>query len=530
MANTQNLKQIISEEYMKCAMDVAYFLTRYCVIQHPKKGKIPFHLFPFQETTVQELLEHRWNIILKSRQLGISTLVGGLCLHQMLFKSDFNILVIAVTQDVAKNLVTKVRIMHENLPSWLRGTTIEDNKLSLKFANGSQIKAVSSAGTSGRSEALSLLVIDEAAFIQRIDDIWASSQQALATGGGAIILSTPNGSSNFFHDTWVEATTGTRTDDLFHTIKLPWHLHPERNQAWRDEQDVLLGPKLAAQECDCDFMTSGNTVVDGPVIDWYERTNTMVCEPLEKRGPGGDLWVWRYPDYSRSYEVIVDVARGDGNDYSTIQVIDIEACEQVAEFKSHIGTTELGYLAIAVATEYNNALLVVENTGIGWATIQVCLDRNYANLYYSYKDDGYVDNNKHLRHGYDIVNKDKMVPGFTTSTRTRPIVVSKIELNFRERTPIIHSMRLIHELKAFSWINGKAQASGKANDDLIMAFGIGLYIRDTSVKLRQAGIELTVKTLSNMGKSTPIYQMQPTLANGWSMPTGQENESLTWLL
>lgn len=526
----KSLKEIISEEYMKCAMDVAYFLKRYCVIQHPKKGKIPFHLFPFQETTVNDLLAHRYSIILKSRQLGISTLVGGLCLHQMLFKGDFNILVIAVTQDVAKNLVTKVRIMHENLPSWLRGNTIEDNKLSLRFANGSQIKAVSSAGTSGRSEALSLLIIDEAAFIARIDDIWASSQQTLATGGGAIILSTPNGTGNFFQRKWDESTTGTRTEDIFNAIKLPWQLHPERNQAWRDEQDALLGPKLAAQECDCSFMTSGNTVIDGPVLDWYEKTHTMVRDPLEKRGPGGDLWIWEFPDYSRDYLVTVDVSRGDGSDYSTIQVIDVEACEQVAEFKALLGTTELGYLAISVATEYNNALLVIENANIGWAVVQVCIDRNYSNLYYTYKDEGYLDDNKQIRHNRDIIDKDKMIPGFTTSTRTRPIIVSKLELYFRERTPIVHSLRLINELKTFAWINGKAQATSNSNDDLVMAFGIGLYIRDTAIRLRQHGLQLTTKTLANIGKSSPIYHIRENAINGWAMPTGKETESLTWLL
>jgi phage FluMu gp28-like protein len=115
----------------------------------------------------------------------------------MIFKEDFNILVIATKQDVAKNLVTKVRVMHDNLPSWLKGKTVEDNKLSLRFANGSQIKAVSAAGDAGRSEALSLLIIDEAAFIDKIDEIWASAQQTLATGGRAIVLSTPNGVGNF---------------------------------------------------------------------------------------------------------------------------------------------------------------------------------------------------------------------------------------------------------------------------------------------------------------------------------------------
>ena len=170
MAQKQ-LKQIIAEEYKQCAIDPVHFMRKYCIIQHPTKGKMYFHLYPFQEDTLHTLRDNRYNVILKSRQLGISTLSAGFILWNMLFKQDFNVLVIATTQEVAKNLVTKIRVMHENLPSWLKGKTIEDNKLSLRFRNGSQVKAVSSAGTAGRSEALSLLVIDEAAFIRNIDEI-----------------------------------------------------------------------------------------------------------------------------------------------------------------------------------------------------------------------------------------------------------------------------------------------------------------------------------------------------------------------
>ena len=228
MSKKQSLKQIIKQEYTKCASDPVYFMKKYCQIQHPTRGRIPFKLYPFQEKSLEDLSDHDYNIILKSRQLGISTLSAGYSLWLMLFQEDKNVLVIATKQEVAKNLVTKVREMHNYLPSWLKGTTVEDNKLSLRFKNGSQIKAVSSSGDAGRSEALSLLVIDEAAFIDKIDEIWASAQQTLATGGKAIILSTPNGTGNFFHKTWVAAEEGR---NKFNTIRLHWSLHPERDQA-----------------------------------------------------------------------------------------------------------------------------------------------------------------------------------------------------------------------------------------------------------------------------------------------------------
>lgn len=526
MAVQKSLKEIIRDEYKKCSRDPVHFMRKYCIIQHPTQGKMYFNLYPFQEEALSDLKDNRYNIILKSRQLGISTLSAGYSLWCMLFKSDYNVLVIATKQDVAKNLVTKVRVMHENLPSWLKGKTIEDNKLSLRFKNGSQIKAISSKGDAGRSEALSLLVIDEAAFVDKIDEIWASAQQTLATGGGAIMLSTPNGTGNLFHKTWTQAEAGGQ----FNPIKLHWTVHPDRDQKWRDEQTELLGEKFAAQECDCDFISSGHTVVDGPLIQWYEQT--YICDPIEKRGFDGNYWIWDYAQANKDYVVIADVARGDGADYSAFHVMDIETMTQVAEYKGKIGTTEYGNMLLTVATEYNNALLVIENANIGWAVIQVIIDRKYENLYYSYKQDAYVDENKHLRKGYDLKDKLKMVPGFSTTSKTRPLIISKLETNFREKGPIIKSRRLIDELYVFIWNGQRAEAQRGYNDDLVMSFGIGLWVRDTALRLRQQGIDLSRKAMGHFGKSKGVYTStgESLKGTGWDWNSGDpENNDLNWL-
>ena len=238
------LKEVIKQEYTKCAKDPAYFMKKYCMVQLPIKGKVSFHLWEYQEKSLKEFEEHRFNVILKARQLGLSTLSAGYALWMMTFGQDKNIL---------------VRVMHANLPSWLKQNCVEDNKLSLRYKNGSQIKAVSSGEDSGRSEALSLLILDEAAFIDKIDVIWAAASQTLSTGGQCIALSTPNGVGNWFHKTWVGAEDGTND---WNFIRLHWNLHPERDQDWREEQDRLLGPSLAAQECDCIWGESTVTVRD----------------------------------------------------------------------------------------------------------------------------------------------------------------------------------------------------------------------------------------------------------------------------
>lgn len=511
-------KDIIKQEYSKCYASAAYFMKRYCYIQHPKKGKIKFNLYDFQVDTLDQLQNNTHNIINKGRQLGISTLSAGFSLWLMTFHNDKNILVIATKQEVAKNLVTKVTIMYDYLPSWLKVDYKEKNKLSLSFKNGSLIKASSSAEDAGRSEALSMLIIDEAAFMKNAKTIWTAAQSTLSTGGSAIILSTPNGTGNFFHEMWVDATEGNID---FNTITLHWSVHPERDQEWRDGQTKLLGEKLASQENDCDFITSGHTVVDGATLKFYEENH--VTEPIEKRGLDGGYHIFEYPQAQKSYAVVADVARGDGEDYSAFHVFDIETCEQVAEFKGKIGTTDYGNMLVAVSTEYNDALLVIENANIGWAVLQIPIDRKYSNLYYSYKDTGYYDAETYITKGYDLKDKSEMVPGFTTSTRTRPLLISKLEHYFRERTVVIRGQRTITELFTFAWIGQKAQAQPGYNDDLSMSLGIFLYIRDSAIRLKEQGLSMQRQTLSTMGDvmaTVGLYKSTVTNAKkSWEVPS-----------
>jgi len=525
----EDLKAIIKSEFIKCAQDPVYFMKKYYMIQNPKKGRIKFNLYPFQEKVLKHYQDEEYLIINKSRQLGISTLCSAFSLWMMLFQKDKNILCIATKQETAKNMVTKVRFAYDQLPKWLQIKTVEHNKLSLRLANGSQIKATSASSDAGRSEAVSLLLIDEAAFIDGIDEIFASAQQTLATGGRCIALSTPYGTGNWFHSTWAKAEARENT---FLPIRLPWTVHPERNQDWRNEQDVILGNRMAAQECDCDFSTSGDTVVEPDVLNFYE--STFIQEPVERRGADGSLWVWEIPDYSKSYVVVADVARGDGNDFSAFHVLDIETATQVAEFKAQIQTKDYGNVLFAIATEYNDALLVVENANIGWAVIQQLIDRGYRNLYYAPKMDVSMTNADQYLSRFE--NGQGMVPGFTTSIKTRPLVISKMVSYLHEKSVTVRSKRLLEELRTFVWKNGKAQALSGYNDDLTMAFGIGVFLRDTALHFQQQGVDMARATLGGIHSTN---HLAPNIYSGnnnanknpyeMENPYG-EKEDIKWLL
>ena len=334
---------------------------------------------------------------------------------------------------------------------------------------------------------------------------------------------------------YTEAEEG-RND--FKAIKLPWNLHPDRvapvDSTWEARERANMSPREFAQEYDCDFLGSGNSLIDAGTLAFYDQT--FIQEPVEKRFMGSDFWVWEYPDYSKQYIVCADVARGDGSDFSTFHVIEASNCEQVAEYKSQIDTRSFGNMLVSVATEYNNALLVVENANIGWDVINTIIEKGYPNLYYSPRSYGELNMDQWMAK----MESNQKVPGFTTSTKTRPLVIAKLEAYIRERNFIFHSKRLLEELRVFVWMNGKAQSQNGYNDDLVMALGIGLFTRDTALKFHEQGLDISRAAVDGITRVG--------VGGGWSgnfgtvyLPNGQQNpymvgngngvyEDMTWMM
>lgn len=190
-------------------------------------------------------------------------------------------------------------------------------------------------------------------------------------------------------------------------------------------------------------------------------------------------------------------------------------------------------MLVNIANEYNEALLVVENNNIGWAAIQQIIDRDYPKLFYMSKDLKWVDTqrqvtNRHYR------EERQMVPGFTMSMKTRPLVIAKLEEFFREKAVHVQSHRLIDELFVFIYNGQKAEAMRGYNDDLVMSFAIGLWIRETALRLRAEGIELSKRTLSNVNAHQGLYTPEENKNDSWIWETGagpkKQKESLEWLL
>jgi hypothetical protein len=370
------------------------------------------------------------------------------------------------------------------------------------------------------------LLIDEAAFIEGIDKIYTSIKPTISTGGGIIALSSPNGVGNWFHKTYTAAEEGTGEGKLFKAIKLRWDLHPDRIGDWEQTERANMSPRDFAQEYDCDFLGSGNSLIEPDNLTFYEQT--YIQDPVERRFLGGDFWIWQYPDYSKSYIVCADVARGDSSDYSAFHVIDVETCEQVAEYKSQVDTRTYGNMLVSVATEYNNALLVVENANIGWDVINTIIEKGYQNLHYSPKIHGDISADKWI----SKMEAEQTVPGFTMSVKTRPLVISKMESYIRDRHFIFRSRRLLEELRVFIWLHGKAQAQNGYNYDLVMSLGMGLFTRDTGIKFHVQGMDMARAALggiSRTGESSNIPMMPSGQQNPFQMETQYGVEDLTWM-
>ena len=227
--------------------------------------------------------------------------------------------------------------------------------------------------------------------------------------------------------------------------------------------------------------------------------------------------------------VCADVGRGDSADYSAFHVIDIENVEQVAEYKGRIPTKDFGNMLVSISTEYNDALLIIENNNIGWATIQQVIDREYPNLFYTSKDLQYVDIAHQMTNRYRSSDKS-MVAGFSTTMKTRPLIIAKLEEYFRDESVVVRSNRLVDELFTFIYLNNRAEAMRGYNDDLVMSFAIGLWVRDTALRLRTEGIELTKKTLDRMMDVDGVYKPEENKSDYWDMEVNKERESIEWLL
>ncbi len=465
MAKAQKIrvKQSEVEEIKKCAKDPIYFINTYCKIRTTDRGTILFKTYPFQNDCIRAFIKHRFNIVLKSRQLGLSTVTAGYSLWKSIFQKDQNILSIATKKSTALTFLNKIKKMIEGLPEFLKFLEINVTKEEIVFSNGSTIKSIPTSEDAGRSETLSLLVVDEAAFIRNFDVIWTGLYPTLSTGGEAIIISTPNGVGGQYHEIWSKSE---RKENDFNAIKLPWTVHPEHDQVWYEKQIRQMNKQQAAQELLCEFLSSGDTFLSAETMTLLlNNAKTPSAE-----GPKAQVHIWQLPESGKKYLISADVSRGDAEDNSAFHIFCIDTGEVIGEYCGKIRPEQLALLLAEYGKRYNMAMIVVEQNTFGFFTNTELKKMKYPNLFYAKMPKASFNS---------YVAGPEENPGFHTTSESRPRAINKMGEMLRSQRIRTNSMRLYSEFQTFVWMDNKCVARKGEHDDLIMSLAIGCDVLDS---------------------------------------------------
>lgn len=499
---------------------------------------------------------------------GLSVITAGFVVWCLLFKIDQRILIVANDGAGAIRFLGTVKQYFQFLPKFLfdpeqQGEKDNEKYFSIKNYEGkiSWVKAVASSKNAGRGESLTMLILDETAFIENAEDIWMAAGLALsATQGKCIMISTPQGTGNLYHRTWVGTKKG---ENDFRPFEIHWTQHPVYQKEMEQKIDdygrtfwtspwyekecerLQFDRVKIAQELDLSFEGSRSLVIESLIVEKYKRAIINEKPPFfydytrtEDRfiTTKTNFWVWRKPEHGRSYIIGGDVARGDSNDFSTLQVFDAESCEQVAEYQGKIAPDMFANLIDKVGREYNMAYLVIECNSFGLATTL-----NLKNVVKYPADKIY-----HSQSIKDIINpvakvkikENEEIPGIQTTTVTRPLIISSLNTYMREGKLKINSIRLLEEFDTFIYNGNKPEHADGFNDDLIFALGVLLFARDTEYYKHFASQDLYKAMLgaishqkTGMNDKVSFDNKLPdgTIQTSTKNKAGEDDNDLSWL-
>ncbi len=476
-------KAATKDEILRCAQDPIYFINKYVRIRHPTRGLIPFKTFKYQDTTIESFMRKRFNVVLKARQMGFTELVSAFITWLMLFHPNQSVLCLATKAETAKQVIRRVGLALKKIPGWLLIADITvDNRTSIELANGSIVKSIAKSEDAGRSEALSLLVVDEAAHIGGFDSIWTGIRPTISAGGRIIMLSTPLGLGNVFEKTYTDAIE-KRND--FNPICVMWYEHPEHisdltidertgrhTSSWFRTETKGMSPREIAQEYECAFLASGDTFFGPDIMGWLSK------EVLPETSMEEGLHVFRPPVPGRSYIMGVDSATGKAFDRCAFHVCDVESMEQVVEYNQRIEPNGFAGEADRLGRLYNNALMVVESNAVGLAVLEHLKLLSYPNLFYTKRGAKAGDRLGDSGNAAEGSMSPDYVHGISTQGTNRSFMLNKLEELLRTKAMTPHSIRLRSEMETFIWNNGRPEAKGGKRDDLIMALAFLVWVRD----------------------------------------------------
>ena len=472
-------------EYMKCKNSFHYFCEFYVLLELPG-GDVHFEMYDLQKTLIDIIEDNHHVVVLKSRQVGISTTIQAYCCWLLLFHSNVVVGIVSKDGPEATSFARTISGMIDKLPTWLKPSGGQSNQKgfakrseqSFILTNGSKCYAATvnpkAPSKTLRGKAITFLILDEAAFVDKIDEAWTAVVPALSTNQkharkanvpyGTVILSTPNkttGAGAFYYKQYSNAISGN-------SLMTPFVIH------WRDIEELANDPYWYKQQCalfDNDerkikqelelvFLPSEGSFFDDRICQLLQE-NTRKTKYKEKKLFTNNAYEFRPPVVGRPYMICVDTASEYGTDFSAITIFDYITFEQVWEYKGKLPVTDFEKVVLYAATMYKNGPIVIENNSYGTQIVEF-IERSEFNIrLYKTK-----------------ISDTVMKGGLTTSVKTRPLMIDALYSIIVDDPSVIKSKRLALELIGLVHKkNGKVEADENCNDDLAMSVAFGAYVR-----------------------------------------------------
>lgn len=448
------------EEIYKCSQDIFYFVENYVQIFTLDDGWIIPELRDYQIGLLKHFTENRYCQVMAGRQSGKSITTILYILWKILFSPDCVVGIAANKESMATENLSRLKEFYENLPIWLKVGVKGWNKTYITLENGSKVYSAATSGNTFRGLGISILFVDEIAFIDVWDDFSKSVLPTISSGtkSQAIYTSTPKG-INHFYTMWENAETKRSN---FKNFRVEWWEVPGRDEKWREVMINTLPGGLIEfnQEYACEFLGSSKTLVEISMLK-----KMVSIDPIEYNKFIHGTRLYEYPKENHKYVLAADAAK-DGADNYALHVLDITnfPFKQVMSGKFNVSHLSMPEVLNNIGHYYNEAFVIIENNeGGGQSNVDI--------LYQVYE---YIN----------IFKEQKSYYGFRTTSKTRPKILSIMKMFVENGNLIIHDRSTIDQLFTFVEVNGKYQADKGAKDDIIMSLAISFapYLNLTNLE------------------------------------------------
>lgn len=512
-------------ELIKCKEDPIYFIKKYIKIISLDRGLINFELFDYQIRFIRSVHENRRVLGMFPRQHGKTTTVAAYLVWYIIFNNAKTVAILANKAAAAREIMSRLQLMYENLPKFLQQGVVEWNKGSIELENNSKAFTAATSSSGIRGKSVNFLYIDEAAIIPNTvaDEFFTATYPTISAGTTTkiVLTSTPLG-LNHFWKFWTEAE---QKINGFIPVRVEYWEHPDHDEKWANEQKQLLGELKYRQEVLMSFLGSSATLIAPDAIQRmaakkpiYSNDGFNLYSSPEKGTLGENKeWITK----PGSYVMIVDTASGVGGDSSAFSIVRVDTLpyEVVATYNNNkISPLLYPNIITRWAKEFNDAWVLVELNKSEQVPYIIHNELEYENLIY-------VTRNTKGQVVTGGFGGGKTQYGVLTDKKTKRIGCTMLKTLVEEGKLNICDITTISEISTFIETKGSYAADDGYHDDSVM----------TMVLFGWLTSQPYFKELTDVDIRTNIYKLrmeaieQEVLPVGFFSDGNQENQNEVWV-